>query len=100
MLAVVSYSSAFAVVNSALYCASKFVKTIVCFGFAVSDNETVKNATNALTKKHPDNSYIAKIDDNSKLTVYDLNGNEVNLNGELLSAKCLPLYLTKMPSLL
>jgi myo-inositol-hexaphosphate 3-phosphohydrolase len=28
----------------------------------------------------PDNSYIAKIDDNSKLTVYDLNGNEVNLN--------------------
>jgi hypothetical protein len=37
----------------------------------LSDNETVKNATNALTKKHPDNSYIAKIDDNSKLTVYD-----------------------------
>ncbi|VVH65268.1 hypothetical protein BSPLISOX_2435, partial [uncultured Gammaproteobacteria bacterium] len=46
----------------------------------LSDNETVKNATNALTKKHPDNSYIAKIDDNGKLTVYDLNGNEVNLN--------------------
>jgi myo-inositol-hexaphosphate 3-phosphohydrolase len=41
---------------------------------------TVKNATNALTKKHPDNSYIAKIDDNGKLTVYDLSGNEVNLN--------------------
>jgi myo-inositol-hexaphosphate 3-phosphohydrolase len=41
----------------------------------LSDNETVKNATNALTKKHPDNSYIAKIDDNGKLTVYDLNGN-------------------------
>jgi hypothetical protein len=30
-----SFNSAFAVVNSALYCASKFVKTIVCFGFAV-----------------------------------------------------------------
>jgi hypothetical protein len=42
----------------------------------LSDNETVKNATNALTKKHPDNSYIAKIDDS------------------------LPLYLTKVPSLL
>jgi hypothetical protein len=39
----------------------------------LSDNETVENATNALTKKHPDNSYIAKIDDNGKLTVYDLN---------------------------
>jgi outer membrane protein assembly factor BamB len=25
-------------------------------------------------------SYIAKIDDNGKLTIYDLNGNEVNLN--------------------
>jgi hypothetical protein len=33
-----------------------------------------------LRKKHPDNSYIAKIDDNGKLTIYDLNGNEVNLN--------------------
>jgi hypothetical protein len=33
----------------------------------LSDNETVKNATNALTKKHPDNSYIAKIDDNSNV---------------------------------
>jgi hypothetical protein len=59
--------------------------------------------------------HIAKIDDNGKLTVYDLNGNEVNLNVngkyrinvvahgsemELLSPKCLPLYLTKVPSLL
>jgi hypothetical protein len=40
-----------------------------------------KNATNALTKKHPDNSYIAKIDDNGKLTVYDLSGNEVRVAG-------------------
>jgi hypothetical protein len=30
----------------------------------LSDNETVRNATNALTRKHPGNSYIAKIDDN------------------------------------
>jgi hypothetical protein len=35
----------------------------------LSDNETVKNATNALTKKHPDNSYIAKIDVEEGLSV-------------------------------
>ncbi|CAC9629850.1 hypothetical protein, partial [uncultured Gammaproteobacteria bacterium] len=46
----------------------------------LSDNETVRNATNALTSKHPDNSYIAKMNDNGKLTVYDLSGNEVSLN--------------------
>ncbi|VVM19865.1 hypothetical protein BSPWISOXPB_8677 [uncultured Gammaproteobacteria bacterium] len=33
----------------------------------LSDNETVRNATNALTRKHPGNSYIAKIDDNGNL---------------------------------
>jgi hypothetical protein len=40
----------------------------------LSDNETVRNATNALTRKHPGNSYIAKIDDNGNLAVYDLKG--------------------------
>jgi hypothetical protein len=63
----------------------------------LSDNETVRNATNALTRKHPGNSYIAKIDDNGNLAVYDLSGNEVSLN---VDGKYRTLYLTKVPSLL
>jgi hypothetical protein len=35
MFAIVSYQSAFIVVNSALYFASKLIKAIKCFGFAV-----------------------------------------------------------------
>ncbi|MBA5249078.1 MAG: hypothetical protein FE834_06035, partial [Gammaproteobacteria bacterium] len=42
-------------------------------------DDTVKNAAQALANKHPENSYIAKIDANGIIRVYNLNGNEVNL---------------------
>ncbi|MBA5248085.1 MAG: hypothetical protein FE834_00920, partial [Gammaproteobacteria bacterium] len=48
--------------------------------FQLSKNETVKNAAQALANKHPENSYIAKIDADGTIKVYDLNGNEVSLS--------------------
>ncbi|MBA5249079.1 MAG: hypothetical protein FE834_06040, partial [Gammaproteobacteria bacterium] len=48
--------------------------------FQLSDDKIVKNAAQALANKHPENSYIAKMDADGNIKVYDLNGNEVNLN--------------------
>jgi hypothetical protein len=45
-----------------------------------NNDDTVKNATNALANKHPENSYIAKMDEAGNIKVYDVDGNEVALN--------------------
>jgi myo-inositol-hexaphosphate 3-phosphohydrolase len=46
----------------------------------VPEDDTVKNATDALANKHPKNSYIAKMDEEGNIKIYDVDGNEVALN--------------------
>jgi hypothetical protein len=60
-------------------------KTNIIFQLENKD-DTVKNATDALANKHPKNSYIAKMDEESNIKIYDVDGNEValNVNDEVL----------------
>jgi hypothetical protein len=85
-------------------------KTNIIFQLENKD-DTVKNATDALANKHPKNSYIAKMDEEGNIKIYDVDGNEValNVNGKyrinvvghgssmLLSVFCPPVRMTFLP---